>query len=53
MGGDKDDSGNLGAGEWRRHWRLDEWVVKTTVETQKVGSKDDSGNLGAGEWRQH
>jgi len=53
VGGDKDDSGNLGAGEWRRYWRLGEWGVKTTVETQQVGSKDDSGNLGAGEWRRH
>ena len=47
--GSEDDSGDLGAGEWRRHWRLGEGGVKTTVETQQVGSKDDSGNLVAGE----
>ena len=33
VGGDTHDSGNLGAGEWRRHWRLNGWGVKTTLET--------------------
>ena len=29
----EDDTADLGTGEWRRHWRLGEWGVKTTVET--------------------
>ena len=50
--GSEDDSRDLGAGEWRRHWRLGEWGVKTTVETWPRGNRDeggdDCGDLGAG-----
>ena len=46
--GSEDDSGDLGAGEWRRHWTLNGWGVRLTLETWQVGSEDDSGDLGAG-----
>jgi len=40
--GGEDDSGDLAAGERRRHWRLGAW-----------GGGDDSGDLVAGEWKRH
>ena len=49
----EDDSGDLGAGEWRRHWRLRGRGVRLTLEAEQVGSVDDSGERGAGEWRRH
>ena len=51
--GSEDDSGDLGAGEWRRHWRLRGWGVRLTLETEQVGSEVVSGERGAGEWRRY
>ena len=31
--GNGDEPEDLRAGEWRRHWPLGEWGVKTTLET--------------------
>ena len=40
----EDDTTDLGAGEWRRHWTLSGWGVRLTVETQGLGSEDDTGD---------
>ena len=37
-----DDTGDLAAGEWTRHWKLRGWGVETTLE-----------NLAAKGWRRH
>ena len=48
-----DDTGDLAAGELRRHWRPSGLGVEMTLETKRLVTGDDTGDLAAGEWRGH
>ena len=50
--GSGDDTGDLAAGEWRRHRRLSRWELEMKLETKRLGTGDDVGDEASGDWRQ-
>ena len=49
--GSGDEVGDLAAGEWRRHWRLDGCGMETTLDPQRLRSGDNNSDLSAVECR--
>ena len=49
--GSGDGTGDLAAGEWRRHWRLSSWELETKLEAKRLGTGDDVGDEATGDWR--